>query len=72
MTIQLTETQAETLRHETASPVSVVDPHTNALWYLVSATEYQAIQEILDDERQQKAIRTVGFRNAAQRLREGE
>ncbi len=72
MTIQLTETQAETLRHETASPVSVVDPRTNALWYLISASEYQAMQEILEEERRQRAIHAVGLRNAAKRLREGE
>ncbi len=68
MTIQLTETQAETLQNDTHSLVSVIDPRTNALWYLISASDYQALQTLLEDERQQKAIRAVGLRNAAKRL----
>ncbi len=43
---------------------TLIDPLTNASWYLLSASEYQAIQEILDDEQKQKAIRGVGLRNA--------
>ena len=39
MTIQLTEKQGEELRRSEQSPVCVIDPLTNALWYLVSASE---------------------------------
>ncbi len=70
MTLQLTETQAETLRNETASPLTVRDPFTDTVWYLVSASDYGTVQEILEDERQQKAIRAVGLRNASSRLSE--
>lgn len=70
MTIELTEKQAEELGRNTKSPVSVVDPRSNALWYLVSASEYQTIREALEEERQQKAIHAVGLRNAARRSEE--
>jgi hypothetical protein len=65
MTIRLTEKQLEALRRDRRSPISVVDPRTNTLWYLIPASEYQTVQEILEDDRQQKAIRAVGLRNAA-------
>ena len=72
MTIQLTETQSEALHQGDAAPVSVVDPQTNALWYLIPAAEYQTLQDVLEEERQQKAIHAVGLRNAAKRLNEAE
>ena len=68
MTIQLTEKQGEELRRNEQSPISVIDPLTNALWYLVSASDYQAALEVLEEERQQKVIHAVGLRNAAARL----
>ena len=72
MTIQLTEMQSEALHRESVSPVAVLDPNTNALWYLIPAADYQTVQDILEDERQQKAFRTVGLGNAAGRLNAAE
>lgn len=70
MTIQLTEEQAEELSQNSQSPLSVVDPRTNALWYLIPASDYQTVQALLEEERQQKAIHAVGLRNATARLNE--
>ena len=70
MTIHLTDAQAQSLRQDNTSPLSVIDPQTNALWYLVSASDYETVREILEDERKQKAIRKVGIRNAGARLGE--
>lgn len=72
MSIQLTEDQIEAINRGTQSPVSLVDPHTNSLWYLIPASEYQTVQDILEDDRQQTAFRAIGLRNAGRRLSEDE
>lgn len=70
MTLQLTEKQAEELSRDDRSPVSVVDPRTNAVWYLIPAADYHTVEVLLEEGRQQKAMRAVGLRNAAARLNE--
>ena len=39
-----------------AEPPQVVDPRTNEAYVLISLTEYEAVREIVEDERRQRAI----------------
>ena len=70
MSIRLTEQQQRALDSTDAQPPQVVDPRTNAAYVLVPLTEYEAVREIVEDERRQKAIREVAFRNAGRRMNE--
>jgi hypothetical protein len=70
MNIELTEQQQHALDLQSGAPPRIVDPRTNAWYYLIPAADYEAIRELLEDERRQKAIRAVGLRNAGGRLNE--
>jgi PHD/YefM family antitoxin component YafN of YafNO toxin-antitoxin module len=70
MSIELTEQQQQVLDAESERPPRVIDPRSNAAYYLVAASEYEAIRELLDEEQRQKAIRAIGLRNAAGRIEE--
>jgi len=67
MTIQLTEDQQRAVDSAGATLTQVVDHRTSAAYVLIPVDDYQTVGEILQDEQQQKAIRTVGLRNAAGR-----
>ena len=45
-------------------------PRTDAAYVLIPLTEYEAVREIVEDERRQKAIRAVAARNAGRRVDE--
>ena len=68
MPIQLTEQQQRALDSAEAKPPQIVDPRTNAAYVLVPAAEYEAMREIIEDERRQRALRAVALRNAAARI----
>jgi hypothetical protein len=70
MTIQLTEEQQRAMDSAGATLTQVVDPRTSAAYVLIPVDDYEAVREILRDERQQKAFRTVALRNAAGRIQE--
>jgi hypothetical protein len=70
MSIELTEQQQQALDSQGEGPPRVIDPRTNVSYYLVPASVYEAVRELLEEERRQKAIRAVGLRNAARRLDE--
>lgn len=70
MAIRLTEQQQHALDSMEAEPPQVVDPRTNAAYVLVPLTEYEAVREIVEDERRQRAIREVALRNAGRRVDE--
>lgn len=70
MPIRLTEQQQQVLDAAEAEPPQVVDPRTNEAYVLISLTEYEAVREIVEDERRQRAIRAVGLRNAERRADE--
>jgi hypothetical protein len=70
MSIELTEQQQQALDAQSEVPPRVIDPRSNAAYYLVAATDYEAVRELLEEERRQKAIRAVGLRNAAGRMQE--
>ena len=64
MAIRLTEQQQRALDSTDAQPPQVVDPRTNAAYILIPLTEYDAVREVVEDERRQRAIREVAIRNA--------
>ncbi|HEX3871861.1 MAG TPA: hypothetical protein VHV77_15560 [Pirellulales bacterium] len=67
MAIELTEQQQHALDGQSETPPRVIDPRSNVSYYLVPACDYDAVRELLEDERRQKAIRAVGLRNAVGR-----
>ena len=70
MDIRLTEQQQRALDSTDARPLHVVDPRTNEAYVLIPLTEYETVREIVDDERRQRAIRTIALRNAGLRANE--
>ncbi len=70
MSIQLTPQQQQELDARGEEPPRVFDPRSNAAYVLVPEADYEAVREILEDERRQQAIRAVGLRNAARRMEE--
>lgn len=70
MSIRLTEQQQRALDSTDAQPPQVVDPRTNEEYVLIPLTEYEAVREIVEDERRQRAIRAVALQNAGRRLNE--
>jgi uncharacterized protein (TIGR03067 family) len=71
MDVPLTEQQQQLLDAEKTGPPRLVDPRTSTTYVLVPEADYEAVREILEDERRQRAIRAVGLRNAAGRVDEG-
>jgi hypothetical protein len=68
--ISLTKEQQHAIDSTGATPPEVVDPRTGEAYVLIRAKEYQAVREVLVEERRQKAIRAVALRNAAGRIQE--
>jgi len=68
MSIELTEQQQQALDAQAETPPRVIDPRTNAAYYLIAAPDYEAVREVLEEQRQQVAIRAVGLRNAVGRM----
>jgi hypothetical protein len=67
MAIELTEQQQRELDKTDGKPPRVVDPRTNAVYILIPEEEYVANTE----DRQEKAIRAVGRKNAIGKMIEG-
>ena len=70
MSIQLTPQQQQTLDTQEGGPPRVIDPRTNTTYILVPEVDYEAVRELLEDERRQQAIHAVALRNAAGRMDE--
>jgi hypothetical protein len=70
MSIELTLQQQQALDTQKDSPPRVIDPRTNITYILVPEVDYEAIRELLEDERRQQAIHEVALRNAAGRMDE--
>ena len=70
MSIQLTPQQQQALDTQEDGPPRVIDPRTNTTYILVPEADYEAVQELLEDERRQQAIHAVALRNAAGRIDE--
>jgi hypothetical protein len=70
MSIELTPQQQQALDTQESTPPRVVDPRTHTTYVLVPEVDYEAIRELLEDERRQQAIHAVALRNAAGRMDE--
>lgn len=70
MSIELTVQQQQVLDAESERPPRVIDPRSNAAYYLVAVSEYEGVRQLLEEERRRRAIRAVGLRNAADRIGE--
>ena len=70
MPIRLTEQQQHALDAADAEPPQVIDPRTDQAYALIPLTEYEAVREIVEDEKRQKAIRAFALRNAGRRADE--
>jgi hypothetical protein len=68
--IELTLEQQRALDNLGKSPQRVVDPRTHISYVLVPEVEYEAMRELLEDERREQAIHAVALRNAAGRMDE--
>ena len=68
MDIHLTPQQQQALDTQEDRPPHVIDPRINTAYILVPEVDYEAIRELLDDERRQQAIHAVALRNAAGRM----
>ena len=56
MSIELTEQQQQALDAEAETPPRVIDPRSNAAYYLVPAGDYEAVRELVEEERRQKQV----------------
>jgi hypothetical protein len=70
MNIELTDQQQHALDAFGSDPARLVDPRTNATYVLLPVDVYESVREILEDDKQQRAIRSVGLRNAVGRMNE--
>ena len=70
MSITLTPDQQRALDNEGGRPQRVIDPRTDTAYVLVPEDEYEAMRELLDDERREQVIHATALRNAAARLDE--
>lgn len=62
------EQQQQALDANGELPPRFVDPRSKASYYLVGEREYEAIRGLLKEVEQQRAIRSVGMRNAVGRI----
>ena len=69
MSIQLTP-QQQALDAQKDGPPRVIDPRTNTTYVLIPEMDYEAVRELLEDERRQQAIHAVALRNADGRMDE--
>jgi hypothetical protein len=68
MSIELTPQQQQALDTQENVPPRVVDPRTHTTYVLVPEVDYEAIRELLEDERRQQPIHAIALRNAAGRM----
>ena len=64
MRIELSEEQRQAVDAQSAEPVRLIDPRTNAAYFLVRAEEYQRHKAMLDEEEQEAAERTAWLASA--------
>ena len=69
MNIELTELQQRLLDSEPGA-AQVVDPRDDAHYVLVPARDFEAVRELLEEERNLQAIRRTALKNAAGRMGE--
>lgn len=70
MSIQLTSQQQQSLDSQTVGPARVIDPRTNTAYVLVPEADYEAMRELLEEEKRREAIHAVALQNAIGRMEE--
>jgi hypothetical protein len=70
MNIELTPQQQQALDTQEEESPRIIDPRTNTVYVLVPEVDYEAIRELLEEERRQQAIHKVALCNAAGRMNE--
>ena len=72
MSIQLTPQQQQALDIQKDSLESrlprIIDPRTNTAYCLIPEADYEAIRELLEEEKREQEIHAVTLRNAAGRM----
>jgi hypothetical protein len=68
MPIQLTPQQQYAIDEQGPTSSRIVDPRTNAVYVLVPEADYENVRELLEEDRQRRAIHEVALRNAAGRM----
>ena len=68
MSIQLTPQQQRALDLQEGSLPRVIDPRMNTVHILIPEADYQAMQELLEEEKRLQEIHAVALRNAAGRM----
>jgi PHD/YefM family antitoxin component YafN of YafNO toxin-antitoxin module len=68
MTIELTDEQRQAVRN--GEPVRLAAPELGGDIVLLSAKQFERLQELLEDERQQRAFRQAGLRSAVRWLKD--
>ena len=70
MNIELTPEQQHAMDSQVRGPQRVIDTRTDAAYVLVPEGEYEAMRDLLENERREQVIHSVALRNAASRLDE--
>lgn len=68
MIIQLTPQQQNEVDQQPNQFVQVIDPRTNATFFLVPAEEYEKVREIIEGEQRRSVIHGIALRNAVGRM----
>lgn len=68
MKIELTPDQQEQLNQAADRPVTVRDPRTNTDYVLLPREQYEQMQEVVEDDVEQRALRRAAARTLAHRL----
>ncbi len=67
MNIGLSVEQQQAMDQSPEHLLQLTDPRTSTTYVLLPAEQYESMRELLEDERQQQAVRKVALRNAAAR-----
>lgn len=65
MSIELTPEQQQALDNQARR---LIDPRTATAYILVPEVEYEAMRELLDDDRRERELHAIALRHAAARL----
>jgi hypothetical protein len=68
MNIPLSPQQQQMLDNRGDDFLRVIDPRTNDAYVLAPESDYEAVREIVEDERRRQAIHQSALRNAAGRI----
>lgn len=67
MSETLTERQLRAIDAHAEEPTRLIDPRTNVAYVLVPAEDFDAIRDLIEEDRQERAIAAIAMRNALER-----